>query len=1111
MKNSIGFRTMRFASATLLAAAFTVASSGSAQADPCLDAASGTSNNCTANDISISTITVSQVVDGCDGTPGDTFTFNGTLDVQPSANGRYDIGFFVGANPKTSTNGDCSVVVIPPSSGDLDGDACGDTVDSSLVNVPVTNLTAPCADSNGDGFFDVNSCSAWDSSSGAVCTGPADVVPGTKAKCNCEIIETTIPVPYCDNSTEPDPCDDGNACTNDTCNSQASGLGDFFGCSHTDNTNVCDDGNFCTTGDVCSAGTCGGAARDCGDANACTNDSCDEGADTCVNANNTDACDDGSFCTVGDVCGGGQCAGTARDCGDQNGCTTDSCDEGADTCVNANNTNACDDGSFCTVGDVCGGGTCNGTARNCADQNLCTTDSCNEGTDACVNANNTIACDDGSFCTVGDTCGNGQCAGSARNCGDGNACTDDTCDEEANSCVNADNTAPCNDGSFCTVDDTCDDGQCVGSARDCGDKNGCTTDSCNDDADTCVNANNAIACDDGSFCTVDDVCGNGVCAGAARDCGDQNGCTTDSCDDDSDACVNADNTDACNDGSFCTVGDTCDDGQCVGAPRDCGDAEACTTDSCDDEANACVNTPTQAECNDGLACTQNDTCASGTCEGTPVVCNDENGCTTDSCSEAGESPGCVFTNNTSACDDGSFCTVGDTCGEGRCSGTARTCDDSNGCTTDSCDEESNTCVNGNTTAACDDGSFCTVGDTCSNGACVGTARNCADENLCTTDSCNEATNACVNANNTISCNDGQFCTTNDTCSNGQCSGSARNCADTNVCTTDSCNEQTDSCVNSNNTTPCNDGQFCTVNDTCGRGQCTGAARACGDNTQCTVDSCNEEADSCQNVPNNNRCDDEDSCTVDTCNASTGCSSVFACKDICRRFGFYAKRSGDEREGANVTQAILDSVGGLNVCGQDVTETSFNGSVEGLGLSSALEGLCVHVDGVQERSLYRELVAAGLNCAMSGSDNCDAVIDDFVDVSFSACNSACALSQGNSATESSSNEDSFINTCTRELGCYNSGGRIIDGKCAYGNCDLTGKLCGGEYRTCPPLAVGVGIPTLQVCERFSDSCRNEPFCQEVLDICPSRLPVTSGDACKEARGNACTIDNCSIND
>jgi len=45
---------------------------------------------------------------------------------------------------------------------------------------------------------------------------------------------------------------------------------------------------------------------------------------------------------------------------------------------------------------------------------------------------------------------------------------------------------------------------------------------------------------------------------------------------------------------------------------------------------------------------------------------------------------------------------------------------------------------------CDDGLFCTINDACMTGACTGTARDCSDSDPCTTDTCDETANACTN-------------------------------------------------------------------------------------------------------------------------------------------------------------------------------------------------------------------------------------------------------------------------------------------------------------------------------------------------------------------------------
>ena len=177
------------------------------------------------------------------------------------------------------------------------------------------------------------------------------------------------------------------------------------------------------------------------------------------------------------------------------------------------------------------------------------------------------------------------------------------------------------------------------------------------------------------------TCGNGT-LDTGEDCDDGNT-------DDGDCCSSTCSFEAaaspCDDGDACTDPDTCDGaGTCQsGAPLVCDDAELCTDDSCD-PGSGCVFTPNADPCDDGDACTVGDTCAAGTCApGPPLVCDDANLCTDDSCDPGS---GCVFTPNANLCDDGDACTSGDICAGGICTpGGPLDCDDGDPCTADSCD------------------------------------------------------------------------------------------------------------------------------------------------------------------------------------------------------------------------------------------------------------------------------------------------------------------------------------------------------------------------------------------------------------------------------------------
>ncbi|MBM4344747.1 MAG: hypothetical protein FJ100_15380 [Deltaproteobacteria bacterium] len=713
-----------------------------------------------------------------------------------------------------------------------DGSPCtADSCDKvkGCVHTPVASA---CDD--GNPCTQSDACDAGKCVSGAnLCACQADVDCGAKEDgdlCNgtlycdkslqpfaCKVKPATIVT--CDTSKN-------NACSATGCDA---GSGKCVTTAKPDATPCDADGSVCTANDTCMGGACvAGKVTACDDKNACTTDSCDPKAGCVFAITDKAACDDGSACTDKDACAGGKCvAGVALNCNDKNPCTTDSCDA-KKGCDNVYNTLACDaDGSTCTVNDACAGGKCvAGAALVCDDKNVCTTDSCDPKA-GCVFANNGLGCDaDGSVCTDKDACAGGKCvAGAALNCNDKNACTTDSCDP-TKGCDNANNTLGCDaDGSLCTDKDTCAAGKCVaGAALVCDDKNVCTTDSCDPKAG-CVFANNGLGCDaDGSVCTDKDACAGGKCvAGAALNCNDKNACTTDSCDP-TKGCDNANNTLGCDaDGSLCTDKDTCAAGKCVaGAALVCKDKNACTTDSCNFKVG-CVFANNALACDaDGSVCTDKDACAGGKCvPGAALSCDDKNVCTTDSCDAT---KGCDNVNNTVGCDaDGSLCTDKDTCAAGKCvAGAALVCNDKNACTTDSCDPKVG-CVFANNTQACDaDGDACTQGDVCAAGKCVaGAKKSCDDSIPCTVDSCDKVTAACssVSAVNGSGCDDGNACTTSDTCTNGSCVGPDKACNDKNPCTDDTCNPLNGSCTSVNNLLPCDDGDPFTGPDFCTGGTC----------------------------------------------------------------------------------------------------------------------------------------------------------------------------------------------------------------------------------------------------------------------------------------------------
>ena len=75
-------------------------------------------------------------------------------------------------------------------------------------------------------------------------------------------------------------------------------------------------------------------------------------------------------------------------------------------------------------------------------------------------------CEDGLWCTVNDTCSGAVCGGEPKNCDDGEVCTTDSCDEAAKRCDHSPNSAKCDDGLYCDGADSCSGGTCSVHAGD---------------------------------------------------------------------------------------------------------------------------------------------------------------------------------------------------------------------------------------------------------------------------------------------------------------------------------------------------------------------------------------------------------------------------------------------------------------------------------------------------------------------------------------------------------------------------------------------------------------------------------------------------------------------
>ncbi len=298
--------------------------------------------------------------------------------------------------------------------------------------------------------------------------------------------------------------------------------------------------------------------------------------------------------------------------------------------------------------------------------------------------------------------------------------------------------------------------------------------------------------------------------------------------------------------------EACDvkDNDCDGQTDEdtCDDNELCTTDSCAGTAG-CNHVNKTGSCDaDGSECTAGDACKDGKCApGTKLACDDKNPCTVDTCDAA---KGCVFKNTAAPCNaDDNPCTVADTCKDGVCNkGNAKPCASGQPCVAGACSIVTGKCkFTDKDGLPCNDGDACSVQEACKGETCKGKPLGCNDGKDCTIDSCDKV-KGCDHKPRTGACSDGNKCTKADECVAGTCVGLSiavtKDCNDGSVCTLDGCNKQT-GCTHTPQAGACTDGNACTQGDACKNGKCEPGANEC---------KCQANAD----------CDDKNVCTDDSC-------------------------------------------------------------------------------------------------------------------------------------------------------------------------------------------------------------------------------------------------------
>ncbi|MFU8833212.1 MAG: hypothetical protein ACNA7J_13805, partial [Wenzhouxiangella sp.] len=134
--------------------------------------------------------------------------------------------------------------------------------------------------------------------------------------------------------------------------------------------------------------------------------------------------------------------------------------------------------------------------------------------------------------------------------------------------------------------------------------------------------------------------------------------------------------------------------------------------------------------------------------------------------------------------------------------------------------------------------------------------------------------------------------------------------------------------------------------------------------------------------------------------------------VCRTPGFWGTHAGTgHRRATNLTQLVIDDGGPLEVCGATIDNTD-EGNVH-----SAVEAMCVRIEGHLNRQLARQLTAMSLNCIASGGGaDCSGTS---VEALFAECNDLCAADAGGKGSGST------LGSCIDRVDDFNNG---VDSDC-----------------------------------------------------------------------------------
>ncbi len=336
-------------------------------------------------------------------------------------------------------------------------------------------------------------------------------------------------------------------------------------------------------------------------------------------------------------------------CNDNNSCTLDTCgDYGEARCRHEPIAECCLYNSDCDDDDLCTIDSCKPASLECA--HTAASGCCNVDSDCPQYSSCTYAECNNHHCRDHVKPGNPNCCVVDADCKDANPCTIDYCSQEpGNSYKTCHHTSPggtqccmvdleCADGSNDTLD-SCVDHECEHLPNPefcagpppayCNDNDPCTADSCDLNTNLCLHSPIAACCVDDSQCDDGDACTKDLCQSAIHQCAHP---VVEGCCHDDDDCT-----------GFLTDQDLCKipvcvlskcrlqhlpDADCCLTSMDCDDGDPCTDDVCNPGNNTCANLPKGKGCCQTVAdcVADDDPCTESACIANQCVTSQLPGC-----------------------------------------------------------------------------------------------------------------------------------------------------------------------------------------------------------------------------------------------------------------------------------------------------------------------------------------------------------------------------------------------------------------------------------------------------------------------------------------------------